>query len=122
MEKILVVDDEVKACELLKRFLEIKGYDVATSYSGKDALEKVEKEKPDVILLDLKMPGMDGMDLLRCIREYDKDIAVIIVTAVKDEELAKKFLKKGAVKYITKPVDLIYLERSVLAGLAMRNK
>jgi CheY-like chemotaxis protein len=65
MSKILVVDDEVKACTLLKRFLETKKHDVITSYSGEDALEKVKSEKPDLILLDIRMPGLDGLEVVR---------------------------------------------------------
>ncbi|MBC8555046.1 MAG: response regulator, partial [Candidatus Brocadiales bacterium] len=58
MSKILVVDDEVKACELLKRFLEAMEYDVIMSNSGEDAIDKVKSEKPDAILLDVRMPGI----------------------------------------------------------------
>ncbi len=122
MSKILVVDDEVKACDLLKRFLEKKGYDVIMSNSGDDAIEKVKNEKPDVMLLDIRMPGMEGTEVLKRIREFDKDIGIIMVTAVKEEETGKKALKSGADEYITKPIDFNYLETSILVGLIMRKK
>ncbi len=122
MSKILVVDDEVKACDLLKRFLEKKGYDVITANNGEDAIAKVKNEKPDVILLDIRMPGMEGTEVLKRIREFDKDIGIIMVTAVKEEETGKKALKSGADEYITKPIDFNYLETSILVGLIMRKK
>ena len=122
MSKILVVDDEVKACELLKRFLEKKGYDVIMSNSGEDALEKVKNLKPDIILLDIKMPGIDGMEVLRRVRQFDYKTGIIMVTAVKDEGMGKDALKKGADEYITKPIDFDYLESSILVGLVMRVK
>lgn len=122
MAKILVVDDEVKACELLKRFLEAKGYDVITSNSGEDAVEKVRNEKPNVILLDIKMPGMDGTEVLKRVREFDKDVGIIMVTAVKEEDVGKEALKSGADEYITKPIDFEYLETSILVDLVMRKK
>ncbi len=122
MSKILVVDDEVKACELLKRFLEKKGYEVITSSSGEDAIEKVKNEKPDAMLLDIRMPGMEGTEVLKRVREFDKDVGIIMVTAVKEEEIGKEALKKGADEYIIKPIDFDYLETSVLVDLIMRKK
>ena len=122
MSKILVVDDEVKACELLKRFLEIKGYDVMTSNSGEDAIEKVKSEKPDAMLLDIRMPGMEGTEVLKRIREFDKNVGIIMVTAVKEENVGKDALKLGADEYITKPIDFNYLETTLLVDLVMRKK
>ncbi len=113
MSKIMVVDDEVKECELLERFLERKGYEVITFYNGKKALERVKYEKPDVILLDIKMPGMDGIEVLRNIREFDKEVGVIIVTALNDEATGIEATRLGANDYVTKPVDLDHLESSI---------
>ncbi|MFQ5686346.1 MAG: response regulator transcription factor [Candidatus Scalindua sp.] len=122
MSSILVVDDEVWACDPIARFLEGKGYDVIVSHSGEDALEKVKNLKPDLMLLDIRMPGMDGMEVLRRVRQFDDKIGIIMVTAVKDEGIAKDALEKGADEYITKPIDLNYLETSVLVDLTMRKK
>ncbi len=122
MSKILVVDDEIKACELLKRFLEMKGYDVIMSNSGEDAIEKAKSEKPDAMLLDIRMPGMEGTEVLKRIREFDKDVGIIMVTAVKEEQVGKAALMLGADEYITKPIDFNYLETSLLVGLIMRKK
>ncbi|MBC8555045.1 MAG: response regulator [Candidatus Brocadiales bacterium] len=122
MSKILIVDDEVKATELLKRFLEAKGYDVIIANSGENALEKVKSEKPNVMLLDIRMPGTDGKEVLKRVREFDKDVGIIMVTAVKEEDVGKEALKLGADEYITKPIDFNYLETSILVGLTMRYK
>ncbi len=122
MSRILVVDDEVWSCDAIKKFMEEKGYDAITSFSGEDALEKVKKEKPDIILLDIRMPGMDGMEVLRRVREFDKDVGIIMVTAVKDEEIGKEALKSGADEYVTKPIDLNHLDTTVLVDLTMRKR
>ncbi|ODS30951.1 MAG: response regulator [Candidatus Scalindua rubra] len=105
MSKILVVDDEVKACELLKRFLKTKEYDVITSNSGEDAIEKVKNEKPDVILLDVRMPGMDGIEVLKQLRELAPLLPVILVTAYGKIDNAVQAVKLGAYDYLTKPLD-----------------
>mgnify|MGYP001578403797 FL=1 len=122
MTKILVVDDEVKICELLRRFFGKKDYTVITSNNGMDAIEKVQNESPDIMLLDIRMPGMDGMEVLKCIREFNKKIGIIMVTAVMDEDIAKSAMKLGADEYITKPIDLEHLEMHVLVDLIMREK
>ncbi len=122
MSKILVVDDELKACELLKRFLEIKGYDVITANNGESACAMAKSEKPDIILLDIRMPGMEGTEVLKRIREFDKDVGIVMVTAVKDEQIGKDALKAGADEYITKPIDFNYLETTLLVDLVMRKK
>ncbi len=122
LSKILVVDDEVKACELLKRFLEMKGYEVITSNNGEDAIEKVKNENPDAMLLDIRMPGMEGTEVLRRVREFDKDVGIIMVTAVKEEAIGKEAIEAGADEYITKPIDFNYLDTTILVGLVMRKK
>ncbi len=113
MNKILVVDDEVKECELIERFLERKGYNVIKSYSGEKALEKVKREKPDIILLDIMMPGMDGIKVLECVREFDEDVCIIMVTAVNDKSVGIEALSIGADGYVTKPVNLNHLEKLI---------
>ena len=122
MHKILVVDDEVWACDPISKFLKEKGYDVVVSHSGEDALEKLRNLKPDIILLDIKMPGMDGMEVLRRVRQFDDKIGIIMVTAIKDNGEAKDAIAKGADEYITKPIDLNHLEECVLVDIIMRRR
>ena len=117
MGKILVVDDEVEACNVLKEFLSSKGYEVFTALDGPTALEKVQKVKPHIVLLDIIMPGMGGIDVLKEIKKLDPDISVVMVTVVADQEKAKKTIELGAFDYITKPVDLKYLENVVMVKL-----
>jgi CheY-like chemotaxis protein len=93
MSKILIVDDNVNACYLLKSFLEEMDHDVTMSYSGEDALEKVKDLKPDIMLLDIIMEGIGGMEVLRRVRMFDKDIGIIMVSALLDEAFCKKALK-----------------------------
>lgn len=109
MHKILIVDDEIKACDFLRKILESKGFSVTVSNSGESALEKVKTEMHDVVLLDIKMPGMDGMETLRRIRQFDNKVVIIMLTAVHDEGIAKDALTKGADDYMTKPINVEYL-------------
>ena len=110
----MVVDDEIEVCKILKEFLSEKGYEVYTALDGPTALEKVRETKPHIVLLDIIMPGMGGIDVLKEIKKIDPTTGVIMITAVTDHELAKRTLELGAYDYITKPVDLDYLENVVM--------
>ena len=122
MSKILIVDDNVNVCCLLKSFLEEMDHEVIVSHSGMNALEKVESLKPDIMLLDIIMEGIGGMEVLRRVRRFDKNIGIIMVSALIDEAFAKKALQYGADEYITKPFDYKHLNECILVGLIMRNK
>jgi DNA-binding response OmpR family regulator len=113
MQRVLVVDDEPKAIELLQEFLTVKGYEVLTAPNGEEALRKVKEDRPHLILLDICMPKMDGLEVLKRVREIDQEVGVIMVTAVHEEETGRQALKLGAFDYITKPLDFQYLERSL---------
>ncbi len=113
MARVLVVDDEPDAVELLQEFLTSKGYDVITAQDGEGALRKVKEERPHLILLDVRMPGMNRLEVLKRAREIDHEVGVIMVTAVNEEETGRQALDLGAFDYITKPLDLKYLERSL---------
>ena len=117
--KILVVDDEISVCKELRLFLKGKGYSVAEAYSGDEALEAYKQESPDVVLLDIRMPGKDGIETLHELKALDPDASVIMVTAVHEEEIAKKAMSEGAFDYITKPIDPGYLEIALMTKLAL---
>jgi DNA-binding response OmpR family regulator len=113
MARILIVDDEPDAVELLQEFLISKGYEVLTASGGEEALRKVKEERPHLILLDVRMPGMSGLDVLRQVRQFDREVGVIMVTAVNEEETGRESLRLGAFDYVVKPLNLEYLERSL---------
>jgi DNA-binding response OmpR family regulator len=113
MAKILVVDDDVAICDLLKKFLETKNYEVSTAVDGFEAMEKVLHENPAVVLLDVDMPLKTGLEVLREIKQHNKNIGVIMITAVKSEAVGRHALTRGAFDYILKPFDFDYLERAL---------
>jgi len=116
-KRVLVVDDDVEIAEFIQLYLSEKGYDVASVNSGADALAMLESWRPHLILLDYIMPEMDGLRALELIRERNQDVGVIMITGIDDLELGREALSKGASDYITKPLDLDYLEHSVLVKM-----
>ncbi len=121
MRKILVVDDEIDVCDFVKTFFEERGFRVFTALNGAEAVSIVQRDKPDVILLDIKMKGMDGLATLHQIKEVDRDSKVIMVTALEDQDKMEEAYKCGAIDYITKPLVLDYLESAVLKALGLSN-
>jgi len=117
VERILVVDDEVEVCNALKDFLAQKGYEVHTAQDGRNAIKKVREVCPHIVLLDIIMPGMGGIHVLKQVKKIDPSIGVIMVTAVDDHETALKTLDLGAFDYITKPMDLNYLENVLMVKI-----
>jgi two-component system, response regulator, stage 0 sporulation protein F len=116
--RILVVDDEAPVREVLTEYFTTEGYAVEGAGSGAEALTAVRGGRADLVLLDVRMPGLDGVQVLRKIREINGDVPVIMVTANEDVSLAKETLKLGAFDYVAKPFDFDYLDRAVAAGLA----
>jgi len=104
--KVMVVDDEPTVRDLLKRTLEGVGYEVVTAGSGLEALERVCEQEVGVVLLDIKMPGMTGMEVLGKLTADWPEICVIMVTALADAQTAIKSMQLGAYDYITKPFKL----------------
>ena len=119
MPRVLVVDDELDARELLQAFLVAKGYAVVTASDGEEALQKVKEERPHLILLDVRLPKLNGLEVLKHVREIDQEVGVIMITAVKEEDTGRQALQLGAFDYITKPLDLTYLERSLWTKITM---
>jgi len=119
---ILIVDDEKDLCTILSDSLSRDRYRVVTAFNGKMGLQLVKKEKPDLILLDIKMPGMDGIEVLRKIKRMKKEIVVIMFTAYGTLETARKAMKLGAYDYVTKPVDLFLLKSLVKEVLGKASK
>ena len=105
MARILIVDDEEKIRHILSIMLKLKGHQTEEAASGQEALVLLEQEPFDVIITDLKMPEMDGYELLKIVKESDNPIPVIVITAYATVESAVEAMKKGAVDYITKPFE-----------------
>jgi len=118
--KILVVDDNEQVRELLQDFLEARGYAVSLAEDGQQALAAVEAEPPDLLLLDLMMPGVTGIAVLKQLRQTHPELSVLVLTAVDEAEVAGAALDLGALDYLTKPLDLPLLERAVKDALASR--
>ena len=104
--RLLLIDDEKDIAEFLKRVLEKEGYEVLVAYNGHDGLRLIETKKIDVLITDIKMQDMDGIEVLHRAKQLYRDIEGIVITGFKDQDLAIRSLRAGAVDYITKPVNL----------------
>ncbi len=102
---ILIVDDEEGIRNSLSAYLKLEGYGVETAASGSEALEKLREKKRNIVLLDINMPGMDGLETLKEIKEFDFSIQVIMITAYSTFEKTMKSLEFGASDYILKPFE-----------------
>jgi cyclic di-GMP phosphodiesterase len=118
---LLVVDDEEPIRNALKKFLTQQGYDVATAASGEDALRILQRQKISVVLLDVRMPGRSGIDLVPQVLELDPSVAVLMLTAVNDATTAALCMQRGAMDYLTKPIDLADLARAILRAIRRRD-
>ena len=112
-EKILVIDDEPDIGWLFSKILSEEGYKVLTSLNGEEGISKIKKEKPDLIFLDLKLPGMDGIEILKEIRTIDKDLLVIVLTAYETVKTAVEAMKLGAFDYLSKPVNIDRIKTTI---------
>jgi CheY-like chemotaxis protein len=122
MAKILVVDDEEHIVMILKDSLEFSGFQVFTAYNGEEALVSVEKEHPDLIVLDIGMPKIDGWEVCRRLKsnEATRSIPIIILTAYAQMSDQKKGAALGAERFVTKPCDLTYLVEEINSLLAQK--
>jgi len=115
--RILVVEDDPSQREMLADFLRDQGAEVCEADSGAKALELFDQHSLDVIVTDLRMPGIDGQDLLQAIQQINPEIRVIIVTAYGTVEGAVKCLRDGAADYLLKPLDLSAVEHVISRAL-----
>lgn len=116
-KKILIVDDQFGIRVLLQEVLQREGYTIFQASNGPAALETVQKDNPDLILLDMKIPGMDGLEILRSIRKLDIDTKVIMMTAYGELNLIREAMEMGALAHFTKPFDIDELRQAVNAHL-----
>lgn len=118
--RLLVVDDEPKICHTLSSYFEHHGFEVRTVLRGEEAFALLDVFQPDVVLLDILMPGMDGIEALKRLKQICPSTKVIMLTAVNHDEVIKGALKLGADFYVTKPVNFSNLEHLVSGFLPSR--
>lgn len=117
--KILIVDDEAEICSVLRLFFQKQGYQVVTCTDGDGAIGLVSQERPQLVILDMKMPGISGVEVLRILREKRSAAKVIMLSAVKDDGVIQETLRLGADAYLTKPFRLDHMAQlveSVISG------
>ena len=117
MSKLLIVDDELDVREFAKNFFRKRGIDVKIASGGKEALQIIDADKPDLVLLDIAMEEMSGLEVLRILRQNKNDIKVIMVTGAVEEETVNEANSWGIRGYIHKPLVLEELERVVIEEL-----
>ncbi|MWC31061.1 response regulator [Paenibacillus sp. MMS18-CY102] len=115
--KVLIVDDQNGIRVLLMEVFSSEGYSTFQASNGKLALEIVRLEKPDLVLLDMKIPGMDGLEILRHIKAIDVDIKVIMMTAYGELDIIKEATDLGALMHFTKPFDIDEMRLAVNSQL-----
>lgn len=117
MAKIMVVEDDVITREMIKTFLEYEKYEVETAEDGKECIEKYKKVKPDLILMDLQMPKINGIEATRMIKKEDPQSIIIILTAFDDIQLIKEIAEAGADDFLQKPVNFTILKPRIEIAL-----
>lgn len=113
MERILVADDDQQVRQLLKILLTRQGYHIDEAKDGIEALSMIERVQPGLVFLDIGMPGMDGLEVLRKTRQKYPTMSVIIMTGMNQEEVWKKAMTSGATDYIVKPFSLDQLQTNL---------
>ncbi len=114
---ILIMDDTAVVLELLKRYLTAQRYEVLVAETGEQGLALLEAATPDLILLDVRMPGMGGIKTLRELRSKLKNIPIIMLSGVDDVQIAQTAFDYGATDYVTKPIDLATLKKVMATHL-----
>ena len=125
MSKILVIDDDRSICETLELYLTEEGYEVVTAATGTEGLNKFVEISPDVVILDIRLPDVDGFTILEDLREEDENVKVIMITAHHDMDSTINAMKSGAFDYIHKPVNVDELDmaiRKAVKSLEMEKK
>lgn len=117
-KKILIVDDQFGIRALLSEVFSQEGYETFQAENGRVALEIVNREKPCLVLLDMKIPGMDGLEILKQIKKMEPDMKVIMMTAYGELDMLKEASKLGVLRHFTKPFDIEELKLEVNKQMA----
>jgi DNA-binding response OmpR family regulator len=123
-DRIMVVDDDPNSLDIVRTYLEARGYSVATAINGEEALAKLEEVRPALILLDVMMPGMDGWEVARIVKNHPDfgDVRIVMLTARSDFADKHEGLRAGADDYIVKPIQLEELADRVSRNLKVRGR
>lgn len=105
MGRMLIVDDERDICDCLQQFFSSRGFSVATAFSGEEALMRITQGGADIVLLDVLLPGLSGMEVLKRLKELHPRVKVVMVTALDQSDLRAEAYRYGAAAYVTKPFD-----------------
>ncbi|MDX1971634.1 MAG: response regulator [Candidatus Sumerlaeia bacterium] len=119
-ELVYVVDDEEAVCKMLGRFLERSGYQVKTLLSGMEALQQMRIDHPIAMISDIRMPDLDGLDLLSQAILFDPDMVVILMTGAPNMEITIEALRSGATDFLPKPLDMKFLRGALIKGVERR--
>jgi DNA-binding NtrC family response regulator len=114
--KVLIVDDEVDFANTLAQRLKIRNLKVSTAYDGEEALTRLKEDEPDVVVLDLRMPGMHGLEVLQEMRKGYPDIQVIVLTGHGTDKDEEEAMRLGGFGFLNKPVDIDILEQKIKAA------
>jgi DNA-binding response OmpR family regulator len=115
-KKILVIDDEKELCSLLKEYFTGEGYAVECAHDGSEGIVKIQSFRPDIIILDHRMPVMDGATMLKKSRAICS-APIICISAIESKETLVEYLRLGVKKYLTKPIDLEELDQTIASTL-----
>jgi DNA-binding NtrC family response regulator len=121
MAHVLVVDDDQRICKSLAEFLSLEGHEPEIAGHAREALERVRARRPDLVLMDYRMPGPSGLEALELIRREDPNIQVVIMTAYGTSQTSIEAMRLGAFDYLIKPVDLHQLKKVIDAALNARS-
>lgn len=105
MRRMLIIDDEQDICDCLRQHFAQRGFEVSSVFSGEEALARVASEFPDVILLDILLPGLSGIEVLKRIKEIHPRARIIVVTGIDQVDVRVQALRHGAAAYVTKPFN-----------------
>ena len=105
-KKILIIDDEPEICKMITEFLFDAGYSASYALNGPDGLAMIKRDSPSLVLLDIGMPSMNGMEVMRLIHEQFPALPVVVLTGQRDTETVKKMIELGASEYLTKPIHM----------------
>lgn len=122
MARILIIEDDVEMKSLLKDFLEEEGFETDSAINGSDGLRKLARERFDLIITDIRMPGLTGLDILPGIKKLQPEASIIVITAFGSEEMYRRSLGRGAAGYLEKPIHFHKLKSLIQELVSPKEK